>query len=242
MRADASDLLGEHARGSANGAAAEHDRARPEGAEAERPDRGVAVADRNQRGIDAELVRGDLRERRLVALAVVLHADIDDHRAVRQHADIGGLVARHHARLALDPFDDAVAALLGVERKADADGAAVGLALRLALADGRQIDHVARGVERGDIVAGVEPHAGGGLVRQLGRGDDVLPAQIERLAAKLARHLVDQPLDGEAGAGPRHAAIGAHRRLVGGDRVGLELQMPDAIRARSGCATPCSLP
>ena len=104
-----------------------------------------------------------------------------------------------------------------------------GSPLRLALADRRQVDHVARDVERGDIVAGVELHAGGGPVGQLGGGDDVLPAQIERLAAELARDLVDQPLDREARAWPRHAAIGAHRRLVGRDRVGVELQMADAI-------------
>ena len=156
---------------------------------------------------------------------------MNDDRAVGQHAGVGGFVARHHARLALDPFDRAVAALLGVEGKADADGAAVGLGLRLAGADGGQIDHVARGVERRDIVAGVEPHAGGGLIGQLGGGDDVLPPQIERLAAELARDLVDQPLDRKAGARPRHAAIGAHRRLVGGDRVGFQVQMPDAIGA-----------
>ena len=155
---------------------------------------------------------------------------MDDDRAVRLHADIGELVAWHHPRLALDPLDGAVAALLGVERKAHADGAAVGLALRLPRADGGQIDHVAGDVERGDIVAGVEPHAGGGAIRQFGRGDDVLPPQVERLAAELAGDLVDQPLDGEARARPRDAAVGTHRRLVGGDRIGLQAEMADAIR------------
>ena len=106
-----------------------------------------------------------------------------------------------------------------------------GSRLRLAGADGRKVDHVARDVERSHIVAGVEPHAGGGAIGQFGGGDDVLPAQIERLAAELARDLVDQPLDGKAGARPRHAAIGAHRRLVGGDGEGFQGEMLDAIGA-----------
>ena len=129
VRADFPDLLDQHPAGARHRAAAEHDGARAEAAETERRRRGVAIADGNQRRADAELVGGDLRERGLVALAEILRADMDDDRAIGQHAGVGGFVARHHARLALDPFDRAVAALLGVERKADADGAAVGLAL-----------------------------------------------------------------------------------------------------------------
>ena len=64
----------------ADGAAGEHDRARCKRAETVRADRGIAVADRNLPRIDAELVGGDLRQRGLVTLAVVLHAHIDDAR------------------------------------------------------------------------------------------------------------------------------------------------------------------
>ena len=176
-----------------------------------------------------KLVSGDLRQRRFVALAVVLHTHIDEYGAVRQHAGIGGLVAGNDAKLALGEFHDAVAALLGVEGKADADFAAVGLTLRLTLADGRQIDLVARDIERGDIIAGVELHPGGGLVGQLRGGDDVLPAQLERLAAEFAGDLVNETFDREGRPWPRHATIRAHRRLVGGDGVGVELQMANAI-------------
>src|SRR5229473_1436174 len=59
---------------------------------------------------------------------------------------------------------DYVAALLGVAGKAHADRTAVRLARRLPLAHRRQIDHLARLVERGDVVAGVEPHPGRGLI------------------------------------------------------------------------------
>ena len=53
MRADLLDLLEQHPAGPRHRAAGEHDRARAEGAEAERRRRGVAVADGNQRGVDA---------------------------------------------------------------------------------------------------------------------------------------------------------------------------------------------
>ena len=92
------------------------------------------------RRIDGQLVRGDLRQRRFVPLAVIVHPDVNDHGAVGQHAGVGQLVARDHAELALDEFRRAVTALLGIERKADADGAAVRLAGRLAPAHaGRSI-------------------------------------------------------------------------------------------------------
>src|SRR3954469_3449767 len=139
MRADFLDLLDQHPAGARHGAAAEHDRARAKAAKAKRRTGGVAVADGNQPRADAELMSRNLRERGLVSLTEILRADMDDDRAVRQHAGVGGFVARYHARLALDPLHGAVAALLGVERKADADGAPVGLAQRLAGADGGQV-------------------------------------------------------------------------------------------------------
>ncbi len=55
--------------------------------------------------------------------------------------------------------------------------------------------------------------------------------------------LVNETFDREKVALARHATIRAHRRLVGGDGVGAELQIANAVQAaRSGCATPCSLP
>src|SRR6185437_4770319 len=102
------------------------------------------IADGDRPRIDTQLVGCDLRERGFVTLAVVLRADVDHHRTVGQHADVGRFIAWRHSRLALPPLRDAVAALLGVEGEADADGAAVRLALLLALPNGRQIDHIAR--------------------------------------------------------------------------------------------------
>src|SRR5579859_7184033 len=88
MRVAAADFFGERAARPAHRAAGKHDGARREGAKTIRADRGVAVAHRNLAGIDAELVGGDLRQRSLVTLAVVLHADEQQNAAIRQHADV----------------------------------------------------------------------------------------------------------------------------------------------------------
>src|SRR5262249_36645478 len=100
MRPDAAYLFSQRARGFAYGASSEHDRPGSERAESIWPNRSIAVADRNPCGIDPQLMRGDLRQRCLMALAMVLHADVDQNTAVRQHADICRLVTRDYAKLA----------------------------------------------------------------------------------------------------------------------------------------------
>ena len=59
--------------------------------------------------------------------------------------------------------------------------------------------------------------------------DHVLDAHLDRIAADRARDLVDRALDREAGAGAADAAIGAERRLVGRDRVGLHAVVADVV-------------
>src|SRR4051794_5095392 len=127
MRADALHLLKQQSAGLGDRTTRKHDAARGKSAEAERRGRGVAVADGNTRRIDFQFMRGDLRQRRFMPLAMVLYSDGNDHRAVRQHPHRGGFVSRYDPGLALDPFHLAVAALLRVECKADADPAAVRL-------------------------------------------------------------------------------------------------------------------
>src|SRR5579862_2465536 len=97
MRTDTPDFFCKRAAGFADGAAGKHNGARGESAETVGSDGGVTVTHGNLSGIDAKLVGGDLRQRRLVTLAVVLHAHIDDDVAIRQHADVRGLVARYDA-------------------------------------------------------------------------------------------------------------------------------------------------
>src|SRR5262249_37523690 len=135
MRANAAYLLSQRARGFAYRAAGEHDRAGGEGAEAIWPNRRIAVADRNACGVDPQLMRADLRQRGLMSLAMVLHAYVDQHAAIRQHADICRFITRDDAKLAFDEFHRAVTTLLGVKRKPHADPASVRLARRLSVAD-----------------------------------------------------------------------------------------------------------
>src|SRR5580700_2965203 len=160
MRANAPDLFGERAGGLAHRAASKHDGARGEGAKSVGAHRRIAVADRDLSGVDTELMRRDLRQRCLVPLPVVLHTHKEEHAAVREHACIGGFITGYDTELALAEFHDAVAALLRIEGKPDADPTAVRLACSLARADGRELDLLARYVEAGNIIAGVELHAG----------------------------------------------------------------------------------
>ena len=72
--------------------AADGQRARAVGAEAERAGAGVAVDDVDHVGRDPEPVGDDLRERRVQALAVRRGARVDGRRAGRVHAHERGLV------------------------------------------------------------------------------------------------------------------------------------------------------
>src|SRR6516162_2402614 len=230
MRADAANLFRQRARSFAHGASGKHDRSRSKSAKSIWPHGRVAVSNRDLTRIDPELLRGYLRERGLVSLAVIVHADIDENAAVRQHADICRLVAWYHAELALHEFRRPVTALLGVKRKPHAYPASIRLAGCLPLADGRQIDLVARDIERRDIISGIKFHACRSPVRELRSGHDVLPPQIEWLAFELACDLVHQAFECKGCSRPRHSSIGAHWSFVGGNGMGIEPQMAHAIR------------
>ena len=232
MRADRLDLRQHRAARLGDGAAAEHHAARREGAEAERAVRRVAVADRDFVGRDRQLVRRHLGERGLEPLPMVLHADMDDDRSIGQDAHLGGFIARHHHGPALRPFDRAVPTLLGIEAETEPEPPPVRLAALLPRPHHRNVDHLSRLVETGRIIAIVEPEAAGRHERHLRRSYEIAAAHLERIKSDGTRHLVDRPLDRETGAGPRHAAIGAHRRLVGRDRVGRELDVFHPIGAR----------
>src|SRR5262249_35012226 len=232
MCPDAAYLFRERTRGFAYGAAREHDRAGSKGAKSVWPHRRIAVADRNPCGIDAQLVRGDLRKRGLMALAMILDANVNQDAAVRQHADICGLVARDNAKLAFDEFHCPVTALLCVKRKSHANPATVRLARGLPFADGGQIDFLARDIKGGNIVARVELQTGRRLVREFGCGHGVLSSQIEWLTVEFARDLVDQALKCKRCSWAGHPTVRTHRSFVRGNGVGVEFQMADAIGPR----------
>ncbi len=78
MCADTRDFFRQDTTRNCDRPARKHDRAGRERAEAIRAGRGVAVADRDAIRRDAQFVRRDLRQRRLVPLPVVLDADMKD--------------------------------------------------------------------------------------------------------------------------------------------------------------------
>jgi hypothetical protein len=170
-----------------------------------------------------KLMSCDLRESRVVTLPVVLHADQQQNRSVRQHSRGCRLVTGDYSRFALHPFGLAVAALLSIEGEADTDYAAVRFAGQLAPTHRRQINHGSRGFKRGNVIAGVKRHAGSRLIGELGHRHDILTAQIDGLTAELACHFLNQPLDGKASARSRYPAIGPKWRFVGRDRERVEL-------------------
>ena len=100
----------------------------------------------------------------------------------------------------------------------------------LALAEALVVGDLHRLLERGVIVAGVVGHDHRRLVRE--GLDEVLPAQVGRIDAELARADLDQPLDHEGRLRPSGAAIGVDRHGVGVDRVDLAIDRRDVVLAR----------
>src|SRR5206468_11935337 len=116
---------------------------------------------------------------RLVALALRLHAELQDRLPRRVHAQLGGV---EH----LDPEDVVLPARaraddLGERREADAEQPPFLARPLLLLPELRVADALERLVERRLVVAGVVLEAGRGRVRELLGPDEVLPAQLGRV-------------------------------------------------------------
>ena len=122
--------------------------------------------------------------------------------------------------------------LLAIGREADADQAAVGLALALALAPGLEADLVARREQRLAVVAAVVVLARDIVVgHRRGRNEIVVP-HLPWLAADRARDRVDHQLHRKADAGAGHAAVGQKTGLVGRDAIGLAAVAAEIVGAR----------
>ena len=174
----------------------------------------------------------DLRHGGFHALAVRMHADANLEPAVRRHPHRRLVVARHDRQPPPGKHAGAVRGLLAVGREADADQAAVGLALALAFAPGREADLVARRQQRLLVVAAVVVLAGDIVVRhRRGRNEIVVP-HLPRLAADRARDRVDHQFHRKADAGARHAAIGQEAGLVGRDAIRLAAVAAEIVGAR----------
>ncbi len=128
VRGDLLRLVGELARHHRGRRAADGRRARRVGAEAVRRVVGVALDHLDVGHRDAELVGDDLGERRLVALALRLHAELEDRLAGRVHAQLGRVdhLQAEDVVLLRRPGADR----LGEVRDADADEPALGARLR----------------------------------------------------------------------------------------------------------------
>ena len=103
-------------------------------------------------GMDAQDLVRDLRQRRLHALAVAVHADAHFQHAVGAEPDIGLLEARHEGNAPGVIDRRAVRALLAEGGEAEAHR----LALGLARADGVEIEGRHRAAQRFGVVAAVE--------------------------------------------------------------------------------------
>ena len=199
----------------AHGDAADRQRARAVRAQAHRARRGVAVDDLDDARVDPEAVADDLREARLVALAVRRGAGEDRHRARRVHAHERRLVeadAEAEAARADGPRRRQ-AADLRVGREADPAQDPLLAQLRLLGAEGVHVDDLQRAVQRRLVVARVVRDAVRRLVGEVARRDEVLAPQLEGVHPQLLGELVDHDLEHV-----RHL-----RSARSADRVGEEL-------------------
>src|SRR5262249_55331452 len=153
---------------------------------AEADTRGVAAHDDDAIDLDAELVRRDLRQRRLVSLTLRRHADVDEHGPTGIDADVGTL-------------ERADASAFDVRGHADAARPAVGASPLLLSAPALVIQPLEHELEPGHIVGGVvhdvDAVAVGEAapVRHLLRADEVAPTEVGGIEADRAGRAIHEP-------------------------------------------------
>ncbi len=177
--------------------------------------------------IDAETFAGDLRERGFQPLADALDAGADFEAAVRR--DAGERLLVEHAALAVG--GGAVGGLLGEDRDAEPDQAAIRLAALLPRAHGGKVDRRHGSAQDLRIVAAVEVLVGDVVERHLVGAHQVRKPHLVRLLADLARDRIDHQLHRVADVRARDAAIGKLRALVGHDAGGPAAIDRNIIRA-----------
>ena len=161
----------------------------------------------------------DLRERRLVALAVAVRAGEDGDGAGRVDAHLAGLEQAGPRAERAGDVRRRDAAGLDVAGVAEAALLALGLRRRLARLEAGDVGHLDRLVEVGRVVADVVGQADRRRVREA--GDEVLPPDLRRVHLHLARRLLDDALDHVGRLGPAGAAVGIDRRGVREHRLDL---------------------
>ena len=230
MARDLDQLGANFSRGDQRGAAGNHQRTAGESAPAVRRAVGIAVHDLDHLGRDADLVGDDLGERRAQPLAVRRGADARLDEAGRIDGNDDCFPAGRDLHAARRECRAAVAGAFGKRRKANAEMAAFGARLFLALAESGHVDRFHRHFQRLFVAGIVVFEAHGGLVGKL--VDQIAPADIDRIDGKGARGLVHQPLERECDHRPRHAAIGRHGAGIGDDAAREALILLNVVGAR----------
>ena len=203
--------------------AAHHHRARMEGTEAFLEIRGRAVQHADLFHRQVERLGGDLRAHGFQALPDVGRADVNGGTAAPVELD-----ARVLARPGGAAFDEA--------RQRHAVVAALHHApVELHLL--RPIELRQAAIQRRGVIAAIEllllfrRRDGGERVGHLVGPRQVAPAEFDRIDAEVLGGHVEQALTEEVGLEAPRAAVGAHRRLVGEQRMRLDVDVGHAIRA-----------
>ncbi len=230
--ADRQHALGQLVAGRRYGAARHDHAARAPGARGIGRLGGVAVHETDAVVRNAEHGVGDLRQRRLQSLSVAVGADLQLQCTVRREAGVALLVPRHERNAPGRVHAGAVARLLGVHRKADADAAAVGLALPLACAHAVEADGLDRPAQRLGVVARVEVALGDVVEGHLLGADQALEAHLVGLAPELAGERIQRHFQREAHPRAGDAAVGQDGRLVGRDRIGAAAVVGKVVETR----------
>ena len=225
LRRHGAELVQERGRGEQDRAAAHHGRARPVGAEAFRQIGGRAVIDADAFERQLQCVGGDLPQDGLDPLPDRRGADIDRDSAIGLDRDTGALARSRRA--ALDEAGDAEAMIASLDQPA---------LQRFLLAPARLRDAA---VEGAGIIAAValglaEPVIGAHArqaVRHLDRRDQIAAADGEPVEPELVRREIEHPLAEEAALEPSRPPVGTGRRLVAHQRMGIEMNVGNAVRA-----------
>ena len=117
------------------------------------------------------------------------------------------------------------------QREADAQQPPLLARRALALAEGRQVERARAQLDRLVVGALVDRQAGRADVGEGAGRDQVAQADLVDLELEPQRRLLQQPLHRQHHLRPRDAAVGRHRRLVGGDRAGAAAVVRHAVGA-----------
>ena len=186
---------------------------------------------------DAKRVGGDLSVSRVVALAVVVSADIDAYSAGRVDLDLGRLGQHHAAGRRSGDRAGPQAADLDPGRKTDADELALLAGFRLLAPHLVVAEQLQRLVEAGVVIAGVHDQPEVLRERELLFVGKVLAAQLDGVHLQLDREQIDHPLRDVGGLGSSCTAVRVGRDLVGehADRTRRDgLPLVGAAREQAG--------